>query len=104
MALSGGWAREQRRTRSSSDLAIALGCGVHIADPPRHEGVRTFAEWARARMRRARQEEADRQAAPQHLTIFGPNGKPLKTMLVEGEDEEPQVKDPGEHDAERPRP
>jgi hypothetical protein len=68
------------------------------------ECVRTFAEWARARMRRARQEEADRQAAPQHLTIFGPNGKPLKTMLVEGEDEEPQVKDPGEHDAERPRP
>jgi len=54
-------------------------------------------------MRRYRDEHKT-NAPPQHITIYGPDGKPLKKVTLKNADEEPDIGEPDETDPDRSPP
>jgi hypothetical protein len=111
------------------DLSRELGAPVRLVGEPEHGGrgvtwwevvhvwlpasvvgsplvakaVDVFVDWARARMRRFR-EEQEANPPPQHMTIYGPDGKPLKKVTLENPDGEPKISEPDEIDPDLPLP
>lgn len=115
------------------DLSRELGFPVRLVGEPKHLGrgvtwwevvhvwlpasavggagvgkaVDVFVDWARARMRRFLDERKTKKKPnppPQHVTIYGPDGKPLKSVTLKNPDGEPEIGEPDETDPDLPVP
>jgi hypothetical protein len=84
--------------------AGAISLGVTAVEALIGKLIDVFVEWARTRMREYEEEHTGLQAPPQHVTIYGPDGKPLRKVTLHNPIGEPEIEDPGEYDSENPPP
>jgi hypothetical protein len=61
-------------------------------------------DWARDRWRKEKEEHPDAEPRPRSVTILGPDGEPLKALVVRDDSSEPEEDRTEEARVERPRP